>query len=94
MIACVVEIILICTWPSAVPYGDSSWIASGIVVSAGHYDRPMVINLASLKCLGILLQCPMAGLLPTLEVALMLFPGYLYPDPLCGADISAWLCYV
>lgn len=97
MVACVVEIILVCTWPTAVPYGDSNWIVSSIVVSAGRYDRPVVINLASLRCLGIAVHCHMTRLLPALEVALLLVPGYLYPDPLCGADISAHragLCYV
>lgn len=97
VVACVVEIILVCTWPSAVPYGGSNWIVSSIVVSAGHYDRPVVINFAFLRCLGIALHCHTTGLLSALEVALLLVPGYLYPDALCGADISAHragLCYV
>ena len=64
MVACVVEIILVCTWPSAVPYGDSNWILSSTVVSAGHCDRPVVINIASLRCLGIAVHCPMTGLRP------------------------------
>lgn len=72
MVACGVEIILVCTWPSAVPYRDSNWMVSCIVVSAGHYDRPVVINLASSRCLGIALYRDMTELLPALEVALLL----------------------
>lgn len=51
---------------------DSNWMVSCIVVSAGHYDRPVVINLASSRCLGIALHCDMTELLPALEVALLL----------------------
>lgn len=88
-VACLVESLLVCIWRSAVPYGNSNWIVSGIVVSAGLYDRPVVINLASLRCSGIALHYHMTELLPALEVALLLVPRYLYPDPLCGVDRSA-----
>lgn len=64
------------------------WCAHGPVQY--HMETVIVvIDLASLRCLGIAPYCHMTGLLLVLEIILLLVPGYLYPVPLCGGDVSA-----
>lgn len=64
------------------------WCAHGPVQY--HMETVIVvIDLASLRCLGIAPYCHMTGLLLVLEIVLLLVPGYLYLVPLCGGDVSA-----
>lgn len=60
-----------------------------LAVLAGHRGGPVVVNLAPIRFLSIALHCPVAGLLPAVEAALLLISRYLYPALLRGAGISA-----